>query len=57
MSGGSEGIRLDSMGSNNQVTRNVVTHASFVDCKWDGVGGVTFSKNTCGTEDPPGAWD
>jgi parallel beta-helix repeat protein len=51
------GIELEDMGSGNQVTRNVVTRSPVIDCDWDGNGGVTFSRNTCGTENPPGAWD
>ena len=57
VSAGDEGFVLSNMGSNNQVTRNIVTRNSFRDCRWDGNGGVTFSKNTCGTEIPAGAWD
>jgi hypothetical protein len=35
----------------------VVTKNAQIDCTWDGSGGVSFSRNTCGTENPAGAWD
>ena len=57
VSGGGVGIRISEMSFNNLVTRNVVTRNSSIDCQWDRLGGVTFSKNTCGTEVPAGAWD
>ena len=57
VSGGQTGIFLQNLLNNNsQVTRNVVTHNSIIDCLSD-TSGVTFSKNTCGTESPAGAWD
>jgi nitrous oxidase accessory protein NosD len=55
---GDQGFSLSNMGNNNQVPRNIVARNSFEDCTWDGGGGVTFSKNTCGTKSPfEGAWD
>ena len=57
VSGGGVGIQINNMGLNNLVTRNVVTRNRSIDCVWDRSGGVTFSKNTCGTESPAGAWD
>jgi parallel beta-helix repeat protein len=51
------GIELTAMGTGNQVTRNVVTRSMTIDCSYDNSGSVTFSRNTCGTENPAGAWD
>jgi parallel beta-helix repeat protein len=51
------GILLTSVGSGNQVSRNVVTRNAVLDCSWDSSGAVSFSKNTCGTEVPAGIWD
>jgi parallel beta-helix repeat protein len=40
------------------VTRNNVSRSTpGPDCIWDGFGTHTFSRNSCATEDPPGAWD
>ena len=54
---GGTGIDIENTGSNNQITRNVVTRNSSIDCFWDQSGNVAFSKNTCGTEFPAGVWD
>jgi Right handed beta helix region len=40
------------------ITRNNFSRSTpGPDCMWDGFGTHTFSRNSCATEDPPGAWD
>lgn len=51
------GIELDALGPGNQIIRNVVTRSAVIDCLWTGGVQPVFSKNTCGTEVPAGAWD
>ena len=50
------GIDLLLLGAGDQITRNVVTRNTIIDCRVVGPG-ATFSKNTCGTEIPAGVWD
>ena len=40
------------------MARNVVTRSKTPpDCDWDSLGANVFTKNTCRTENPAGAWD
>ena len=39
------------------IQRNYATRNNPPDCVWDGLASNTFSKNSCVTETPPGAWD
>ena len=39
------------------VSRNNVSRNTLVDCRWDQLGVNTFTANSCGTEDPAGAFD
>ena len=53
------GIELQGLDATNQIIRNVVTRNTIIDCAFvpDASTPPVFSKNTCGTEDPAGAWD
>jgi parallel beta-helix repeat protein len=53
------GIHLERI-SGCLVTRNNVSRSLDpfrLDCSWDGLGSSTFVRNSCRTEEPPGAWD
>ena len=39
------------------VTRNNVSRSTIVDCRWDGAGVNVLTGNSCGTQDPAGAFD
>ena len=51
------GIALSALSTGNQIARNVVTRSRTIDCDWDGSDAPVFSKNSCSTETPAGAWD
>ena len=51
-------VGLDVMTSDGvTVTRNNVSRSPIVDCRWDQLGTNVLTNNSCGTEDPPGAFD
>ena len=51
------GIVLSALATGNQIARNAVTRSYTIDCDWDGSDAPVFSKNSCATESPAGAWD
>jgi parallel beta-helix repeat protein len=53
---GDIGINLRGV-SDCVIERNIVTRNTGTACMWDGSGVNTFSRNTCVSEDPRGAWD
>jgi parallel beta-helix repeat protein len=56
LSGTGHGIELTNV-DGCLITRNNVSRNNPKDCIWDGLNANTFSGNSCGSEDPPGAWD
>ena len=51
------GIVLSTLATGNQIVRNIVTRSYTIDCDWDGSDAPVFTKNSCTTESPAGAWD
>ena len=51
------GIQLDAI-DGCTIERNNVSRSERLDCFWDGSGSSNaFARNSCTTEEPPGAWD